>query len=167
VVASGQAYTFKPVAADANGDPLTYAISGKPSWATFSTATGQLSGTPAYADAGVYPNIVISVSDGKASTALSAFSVTVNQVATGRATISWLPPTTNTDGSTLANLAGYHINYGTSASALNTVATVATPGVTSYMVDNLAPGSWYFSVKAYNSAGQESSASTVVSKPIP
>jgi hypothetical protein len=165
-VASGTTYSFKPTATDANGDALTYSISGKPAWATFSTASGLLSGTPAYADAGVYSNIVISVSDGKASTALSAFNVTVNQVATGRATIAWLPPTTNTDGSALTNLAGYRISYGTSPSALNTVTTVTTAGVTNYLVDNLAPGTWYFSVKAYNSTGEESSASTVASKTI-
>ena len=137
-----------------------------PSWAAFNKATGLLSGTPAYADAGVYSKIVISVSDGKASTALAAFNVTVNQVANGRATISWTPPTTNTDGSTLMNLAGYHVAYGTSASALTKVTDVTTAGVTDALVDNLSPGTWYFSVKAYTSSGTESAASTVTSKTI-
>jgi hypothetical protein len=162
----GQTYSFKPTAADANGDALTYSIVGKPSWATFSTSTGTLSGTPAAANAGTYSNIVISVSDGQASVSLTAFNIAVNQVSTGRATISWTPPTTNTDGSALTNLAGYRVTYGTSATALTQVAQVPTAGVTNTMIENLTPGTWYFSVKAYTSTGTESSNSTLVSKTI-
>jgi hypothetical protein len=162
----GQAYSFKPTAADANGDALTYSIASKPSWATFSTSTGLLSGTPTAA--GAFSNIVISVSDGKATTSLSAFGITVTQppVASGRATVSWGPPTANTDGSALTNLAGYRVTYGTSASALTKVAEVATAGVTNTLIENLTPGTWYFAVKAYTSAGAESAASPVVSKTV-
>ncbi len=163
---SGTAYSFTPSASDANGDKLSFSIAGKPSWAVFNASTGALSGTPAYANAGVYSNIVISVSDGKASTSLRAFSLTVNQVATGRATVSWTPPTTNTDGSSLTNLAGYRVTYGTSTAALNTVATVSNPSVSNTLIDNLAPGTWYFAVKAYTSTGTESSISTTVSKTV-
>jgi hypothetical protein len=163
---SGTAYSFKPSASDANGDALTFSIAGKPSWAAFNTSTGLMSGTPAYANAGVYSNIVISVSDGQATTSMAAFSLTVNQVATGRATISWLPPTTNTDGTSLSNLAGYRISYGTSSTSLNKVTTVASAGVTDALIEELAPGTWYFAVKAYTSTGTESSASTVASKQI-
>jgi hypothetical protein len=162
----GQAYSFKPTATDANGDALTYSIAGKPSWATFSTSTGLLSGTPTSTNAGTYSNVVISVSDGKASVSLTAFNIAVNQVSNGSATISWTPPTTNTDGSTLTNLAGYRVAYGTSAAALTQVAQISTTGVTSTMIENLSPGTWYFSVKAYTSAGTESSTSTPVSKTI-
>jgi hypothetical protein len=165
-VNSGTAYNFTPSASDANGDKLTFSIAGKPAWAAFNAATGTLSGTPAYADAGVYSNIVIAVSDGKASTSLRAFSLTVNQVATGRATISWIPPTTNTDGSALTNLAGYHVSYGTSATALTTVSNVTNPSVSNTLIDNLAPGTWYFAVSAYTSTGVESAISTTVSKTI-
>jgi hypothetical protein len=162
----GQAYSFKPTAADANGDALTYSIASKPSWATFSTSTGLLSGTPTAA--GAFSNIVISVSDGKATTSLGAFGITVAQapVASGRATVSWGPPTANTDGSALTNLAGYRVTYGTSASALTKVVQVPTTGVTNTLIENLAPGTWYFAVKAYTSAGTESDASPVVSKTV-
>ena len=74
---AGSAYTFRPTASDADGDTLTFAIANRPAWATFNTATGQLSGTPTSASAGTYSNIVISVSDGKASAALAAFAITV------------------------------------------------------------------------------------------
>jgi hypothetical protein len=39
----------------------------------------------------------------------------VTAISNGRATLSWTAPTENTDGTTLANLAGYRIRYGTSA----------------------------------------------------
>src|SRR6185312_11733418 len=103
----GSAYSFTPTAADANNDPLSFSIQNKPSWATFSIASGQLSGTPTAAYAGTYANIVISVSDGTTSTALPAFSIAVNQTSSGTATVNWTPPLDNTDGTVLSNLAGY------------------------------------------------------------
>ena len=161
----GTAYSFTPSAADADGDTLTFSIQNKPSWATFSTTNGKLSGTPGAADAGTTTNIVISVTDGKATTSLGAFSIAVTQVSTGSATVNWTPPTTNTDGSSLTNLAGYHIYYGTSSSNLSQSAT-AGAGVSSYMIDNLSPGTWYFGVKSYTSDGTESDSSNVASKTI-
>ena len=88
----GQAYTFRPTAADADGDSLTFSIQGKPAWATFNSADGSLAGTPAAANVGTASGIVISVSDGTATTSLPAFSITVAQ--TNRApTISGTPVT--------------------------------------------------------------------------
>jgi len=70
----GQAYSFAPSAKDAEGNALAFSIQNKPAWATFSTATGALTGTPGAA--GSYGPIAISVSDGKASASLPAFSIT-------------------------------------------------------------------------------------------
>jgi hypothetical protein len=163
-VNAGAAYSFRPTASDANGDPLTFSITNKPTWATFDAATGQLSGTPTTAQVGTYSNVVIAVSDGKASTALPAFSIAVTQVSTGAATLSWTAPTQNTDGTTLTNLAGYRILYGLSASSLNQTVEVANPGLTTYVIENLSPGTYYFAVRAYSSAGGESVNSNVASK---
>jgi putative Ig domain-containing protein len=163
----GQAYSFTPVAKDANGDALTFKISGKPSWLTFSASTGKLSGTPSAT--GASGAIVIAVTDGKATTTLPAFSITTSSApsnGTGAATLSWTPPMRNTDGSTLTNLAGYRILYGKTASSLSTTITVSNPGLTNYVVDDLAAGTWYFAIKAYTSSGSESSLSTVGSKTI-
>ena len=157
-------YAFRPTAADADGDTLTFSIANRPAWATFNAATGQLSGTPAATSAGTYSNIVISVSDGKASAALAAFSITVVDVSNGAASLTWTPPTQNTDGSTLTNLAGYRIVYGTSAAQLTQTIQVANAGMSSYVVDNLAPGTYYFAVRAYTSSGAESADSNVVAK---
>jgi hypothetical protein len=163
-VTPGTAYSFTPTARDPNGDKLTFSIANRPSWAAFSTTTGRLSGTPTSAHIGAYSNIRISVTDGKSTVSLPVFAVTVSDVANGAATLSWTPPTRNTNGSTLTNLAGYRIYYGTSTSTLNRSVQIANPGLSTYVVTNLSPATWYFSVRAFNSAGAESTASNVASK---
>ena len=168
-VNAGTAYNFQPSAADADGDTLAFSIQNKPSWATFSTTTGKLSGTPS--SGGTHSGIVIAVSDGKGGSAsLPTFTITVTASAppaNGSATLSWTPPTQNTDGSTLSNLAGFRIQYGSSPSALSQTIQVANPGIATYVVSGLSSGTWYFSVKAYTSSGAESANSTVVNKTIP
>lgn len=165
---AGTAYTFTPTASDTDGDPLSFSVQNAPSWAIFSIATGTLSGTPVAANVGTYSNIVISVSDGHTSVALPAFSISVSQPATsGTATLSWTAPTTNTDGSALTDLAGYHIHYGNSPSSLSTVIDVASPGTLSYTVGSLASGTWYFAVSAYTTSGLESALSSTGTKAVP
>ena len=164
---AGTAYSFTPTAADPNGNPLTFSIQNPPSWASFNTQSGNLSGTPGSGDAGTYSNIIISVCDGTSTASLPAFSIIVTQVANGSATVSWSAPTQNTDGSALTNLAGFNIYYGTSASNLNQSVQIANPGLTTYALGNLAPGAWYFAVNAYTTAGAESALSSIASKTIP
>jgi len=162
----GQAYSFTPTAADPDGQALTFSIANRPTWATFNTATGRLTGTPTAADVGTYSGIVITVSDGAANVSLPGFTVTVQQVQTGSATIRWTPPTTNSDNSPLTNLAGYRIYYGTSSGNLTQVLNLPNPGITSGVVDNLSAGTWYFAVTSYNSSNVESARSNVTSKTI-
>jgi hypothetical protein len=85
---------------------------------------------------------------------------------TGNATLSWIPPTQNEDGSALTNLAGYRIYYGTSASNLNQTINLTNPGLTRYVVENLSGGTWYFGIRAYSSNGAESAMSAIASKTI-
>lgn len=165
-VNAASAYNFVPTAADADGDTLAFSINNKPAWATFNTSTGRLSGTPAAADVGTYSNISISVSDGHDSTALSAFAIAVTAISNGRATLSWTAPTQNTDGTTLANLAGYRIRYGTSAGSLTKTIVIDNMSVTTYVVEDLAPATWYFAVTAVTSVGTESANSNVANKEI-
>lgn len=160
---ANSAYSFQPTASDANGDSLTFSIANKPSWATFSSTTGKLSGTPGVADVGTYSNIVVSVSDGKVAASLPAFGIAVNQLSLGAVTLSWTPPTQNTDGTALSNLAGYRVVYGTSPTVLNQTVQV-NAGVSSVVVDNLAPATYYFAVRAFTSSGTESANSNVASK---
>jgi hypothetical protein len=161
------AYTFQPTASDPDGDALTFRVDNKPAWAAFDTSTGRLSGTPLLADVGTAANIVITVSDGKSSVSLTAFSISVVQTSNGTAVVSWTPPTTNIDGTTLTDLNGFRIAYGNSSSNLDQSVSVTNAGLTSYTVNNLTSGQWYFAVFAVNSAGTESGISNVASKTIP
>ena len=146
---------------------MTFTINNQPSWASFNTSTGRLSGTPGAGDVGTYSNIRISVSDGTDSASLSAFSITVDAVALGSATLSWDAPTTNTDGSPLTDLAGYRVRWGNASGSYTGSTTVMNAGITTYVVDNLPNGTWFFVVTAINSADVESAFSNEASKTIP
>jgi len=84
----------------------------------------------------------------------------------GTALLSWTPPTENTDGSPLTDLAGYKIRYGASPCSYSDTITINNPGLTSYLVENLANEDWYFVMTAFNSPGIESSYSIEVSKTV-
>lgn len=161
---SGAQYSFTPAANDPNGDALTFTITGTPAWATFNASTGRLSGTPT--QVGTFSNIRISVSDGTTTVNLPAFSITVVATATGSALLTWNPPTQNTDGSALNNLAGYRVYWGTTQGQLSNSTTLNNPGLASHVVDQLTPATWYFAVTAVNASGIESALSNVASKQV-
>jgi hypothetical protein len=161
-------YSFQPSAQDSAGKALSYSVKNAPSWATFSIASGLLSGTPTTAQVGTYSGIVITASDGTASSSLPSFAITVKSLtaATGSATLRWTDPTKNTDGSALTNLAGVNIHYGTSPSALTQTIQVVGTSLGSYTVNNLAAGTWYFGAAAYTTTGLEGVMSNIGSKTI-
>lgn len=165
-VLAGQAYSFQPVANDANGDTLTFSATNLPAWASVNASTGRVTGTPAAGDVGTYAGIAISVSDGTASASLAAFSITVTAVGAGNATVSWTPPTQNTDGSALSDLKSYRILYGRSANDLSQAISVDNASISTYVVENLTSGAWFFTVVAVNSSGVSSEFSNVASKTI-
>jgi hypothetical protein len=115
----------------------------------------------------MYSGIVIRASDGRASASLPAFTISVTQNSTGSATLSWLPPTENSDGSALRNLSGYRIHHGTSPSALKEIITLNNPGLTRYVVEDLAPATHYFALTAFTASGAESALSAIARKTIP
>jgi putative Ig domain-containing protein len=162
-VVAGSGYRFTPTASDSSGAALTFSIQNTPSWATFNTATGELSGTPTAADVNTYAHIVISVSDGKTSVSLPAFSISVTENSNSSVSLSWTTPTQNANGTALTDLAGYYIYYGTSANQMTQSVKIANPGITSYVLSNLSPGIWYFSIVTYTTANEESTNSAVVS----
>jgi hypothetical protein len=74
-------------------------------------------------------------------------------------TISWKPPTTNDDGSTLTDLAWYLVHYGTTPEAqVNTVRVMPSSAPTY----QLPRGTWYCSVRAVNSTDRFSIASNTI-----
>ena len=72
-VVVGNSYSFQPTTNAASGSALTFSIQNKPAWASFSAASGLLSGTPASNQTGTYSNIAISVSDGTQSSGARRF----------------------------------------------------------------------------------------------
>jgi Fibronectin type III domain len=166
-IATGQDYMFQPTVTSGTG-VVTFAIQGQPQWATFDAKTGVLTGTPAAADVGKTGNITITGSNASSSASIGPFAIVVNSPtsSTGSASLSWTAPTQNTDGTPIVGLAGYHIYYGTSAGAMTTTVTLTDPTETSYVVSGLAPGTYYFSIVAYNTAGMDSSESNTTSKTI-
>lgn len=165
-VVASESYSFQPAASDANSDQLSFSATNVPAWASFDTTTGRLSGTPSVADIGTYAGITITVSDGRASATFGPFAITVAEVGTGTATLSWLPPTANADGTTLTDLAGYQIRYGRSHDDMSRVIELANPSLSVYMVEQLSSGTWYFAVAAVNTSGVTSDLSNVASKTI-
>ncbi len=75
---------------------------------------------------------------------------------TGTLTLAWDPPTDNTDGSSLSDLQGYKVYYGEKSGTYTSVLDVPNPSLTSYVVQNLPPGTYYFALADYNSQGVES-----------
>jgi hypothetical protein len=162
----GQVYTFTPTASDPAGRALAFSIANKPSWAGFSTITGTLAGTPGAVDVATFSNITISVSNGSATASLAPYSINVQQASMGSVTLQWQPPTTRTDGSALTNLAGYRVYYGTSQGSYPNQVAVNSPGLSSFVVQNLPPGTYWFVITAVDSAGLESTQSNSVSKQV-
>ncbi|TPW18129.1 MAG: Ig family protein, partial [Halothiobacillaceae bacterium] len=159
------AYQFTPTASDANGDPLTFSIVNKPTWATFDTVTGKLSGTPTANQVGSTVGIIVSVTDGKASTSLASFTLKVESTS---AILDWVAPTMRVDGTPLplSEIAGFKVYKGMSSGSLVLFVDIKDPTAMRYTATNLAQGTHYFAVTTYNTYGSESTLSTVVSKAI-
>jgi hypothetical protein len=155
----GEDYLFQPVASSQASGGLVYSIDNRPPWASFDQATGRLYGKPAAADVGVYSGIRISVSDGSSQAQLMPFALMVDPVSHGAVTLTWSPPSQNTDDSPLNDLEGFNIYWGGDPADLSATAAVVGPGLTSFMVENLEPGKYFFAMSAVNVSGIESALS--------
>jgi hypothetical protein len=163
-VTAGSTYRFQPTARDPDGKTLSFSVQHKPTWATFSIATGLLEGTPSSTQTGAYDDVIISASNGQYSSALPAFDVTVTgSASTASALIEWVPPTENTNGTALTDLAGVRIYYGTSAASLSHMVQISSKTETTYTIGNLSAGTWYFGGVSYTTTGAQSAMSRVVS----
>jgi hypothetical protein len=165
-IVEGDFYEFTPTAEDADGDPLRFSVYHKPDWASFDQQTGRLWGTPAAGDVGNFSGITIAAWDGQVTASLDAFSITVGEIALGSTTLSWNPPTQNSDGTVLSDLAGYRIYYGRDVNSLGRTVDLNNPGLTRYVIENLSSDVWYFTMSSFNSDGVESGRSAVIRKSI-
>lgn len=84
----------------------------------------------------------------------------------GSAALSWTAPTKNTDGSSLTDLAGYRVYHGISPTALTDMVQLSAATL-SHTYGQLAPGTHYFAIAAYNTSGVESALTGIGSKVVP
>ena len=82
---------------------------------------------------------------------------------TGVAKLSWAAPT-NSDGTPFTGFAGFKVYYGMSPGTYSNSINVGM--TTSYSVNGLAPGTYYFTVTIFDSSGNESSFSNEASKTV-
>lgn len=81
--------------------------------------------------------------------------------------LTWTPPTQNTDGSPLTNLAGYRIFYGASPDALTNEIDYPNPAGNEYMISSVPQGTYYLAIAAYTTSNLQSALSTVISISFP
>lgn len=109
--------------------------------------------------------VIVTDDDGATTTDVVTVTVNPETQATGVASLSWSPPTENTDSSTLEDLAGFKIYYGESPENLEQSISIEDPNVLDYVFENLNSNTtYYFGVVAINSIGIESALSEVASK---
>jgi hypothetical protein len=100
------------------------------------------------------------VCTGAGGSASASVAVTV----TGTASLSWVAPTKNTNGTPVTPLAGYRIYYGTSANALTQSINVSGAATLTQEVTGLTSGTWYFAIAAVAADGTVSAPSAIGSK---
>lgn len=96
--------------------------------------------------------------------ATTSYTITCTWPGDRTAVVRWTRPTTNTDGTAYSNPGGFRIQYGSSATGLDTSAYVQDPAAVSWTSPQLTPGTWFFAVRAFNALGLESELSNVASK---
>jgi len=162
-VISGESYKFQPTVTAPAGATLSFTIANPPSWAKFDRSTGALTGLPAASDAGDFADIVIAVDDGVGSANLAPFSIHVVSRDSAVATITWTAAAPGASGSAGQEPIGYRVYYGTSVAGMTHVVTVADPSETSFVLENLSPGIWFFAIASYAVDNAQSALSPTVS----
>jgi hypothetical protein len=177
----GASFTFN-VAATTTERTLTYYIGG---WNSTGRVTVSLSGAPTYtttfsssttfsrvitvkfrADAATTLRVNYTLTAGTGSINMQAAALS-QSAPNGAATLTWQPPTTNTDGSTLTDLSAFKVYWSTTQGTYSPTQSAQISSATrSHTVSGLARGTWYFVVTALNTQGLESPYSNAWTKTI-
>lgn len=111
------------------------------------TASGAWTGAKAASGSQAQPAI----------TASSTYTLTCSwSGAIQTATISFVPPTQNTDNTALTNLAGYRLLYGTTPTSFNLSKSYTDPTATSVQIQPASAGTYTGVLRAINAVGVES-----------
>ena len=142
---------------------LSYSL---PPWASFSSSTGELSGTPTKSAVGTYSNIVISASNGTATSSLPAFSIEVDAPPDQAPIIGGSPATSVVAGSaygftptasspegnpltfSVANLPSW-ANFSSSTGRLSGAPSAASVGTFSNIVISVSDGTLSASLASF------------------
>ena len=99
---------------------------------------------------------------GRISLVLLFFPLTL---AAAEARLNWTPPTRNTDGTALTNLAGYVIQHRQKGTTTWKVRNIPYPGQTTAVIRYLPAGAtWQFRMKSFNNLGVRSNPTAIVEK---
>jgi hypothetical protein len=119
---------------------------------------------------GSHADILISVSDGTDTASLAGFTIVVqsSSVATGSISLSWTPPATRTNGSSLnmSEIGGYVVYMGTTSNNLQMRVDINDGSATSYTINDLASGTYYIALTTYDMDGNASSFSNVITRTV-
>jgi hypothetical protein len=144
---------------------LSWAVGDNAAWLTLSPTSGTNSGTVSASvslsglAAGTYSGtITVSATGATSKTIQVTLTISSTTSINGSVTLSWAA---NTD----SDLAGYKVYRGTQSGVYST--SIAVGNVTTYQLTNLQPNTTYFfSVTALDTAGNESLPSSEVSKSV-
>jgi hypothetical protein len=159
-IANGATQQFK--ATGTYSDNTTQDLTASAAWSSSSAGVAKISnaaGSTGLATALAAGSTTITAASGSVS---GSTTLTVTEIAV--VTLRWDAPTTNEDGSPVT-LSGYKIYYGPSSGAYTKSVSVASTGATpvTYTL-SLSPGTYYFTVTAISTDGQESAFSNEASK---
>jgi len=163
----GTSPASQTVALTTAGGTVNWTASDSASWLSVSPASGSGTSSTLTAavnttglSAGTY-NGTITVSATGASSKTVAVTLTVSTSATSSATLNWI-------GSSSSNVVSYRIYQSTTSGLYGAALATVPSGTVSYTVSGLQSGAtYYFTVTAVDSAGNESVHSNEVSKTIP
>jgi len=154
--ASAQTVNSFTATPNSGASPLTFTLAWNASGpaGTTCTASDGWSGTKALVGSQVITGLL----------ATNSYTLTCQLPGGGSATVTWTPPTQNTDGSTLTDLAGYKLFHASTSAGVDTAAGISVPLGTSFTINGLPNGTRWFGMKAVNAQGTESNMSVKASK---
>jgi hypothetical protein len=124
-------------------------------------SNGTIAGTPT---AAIVASFTVQAADSQGAPASATRTLTLTTY--GTASLSWTAPTLYEDGSSLV-VNGYTVLYGTNSGSLTNTQQVTNASAVGSAISNLAAGTWYFSVVAYDAAGVQSIGTGAISVVIP